>query len=224
LLAHGDAPSLEFEAEFARGTMLLARRRWSEAIARLRAAREAAHAERAGERELLATALEVFGELAASDVKDAYESASVLVDARLVAASARVAAIAWVARGLVSLSASDREGAEDALAAAEARVRGGDRANADAYVLVEVVGMLLDAARGALPDFAASASRLETFAETHAFEGFHWIDVLGAIVDRLPDDVSPAKMRDALARLAPILGSESRLARERRTDAPPASH
>ncbi|MBX3222303.1 MAG: serine/threonine protein kinase [Labilithrix sp.] len=223
LLAHGDAPSLEHEAEQHRATGLIALGRWADAVVHLRAAREAARAERAGELEVSAASLEVFVELAVGDLHAAYDAAAVLGDSRLAAAKGRTAALAWVARALAAFSASDREGAEDALTEAEARLRECDRTGADVFVLVEILGIVFDAARGALPDPAGSAAGLERFAEEHGFEGFFWLELLRAIVARLPDAEAAAKMSDALARLDPVVGPESRLARERRTDAPPSA-
>ncbi len=223
LLAHGDAPSLEHEAEQHRAAVLIAFGRWSDAVVHLRAAREAAHAERAGELELLSASLEVLVDLAIGDLQAAYEAAALLGEARLSTANGRTAALAWVARALASLSASDHEGAEDALTEAEARVREADRRSADVYILVEVVGILLDAASGALPDIAGPAAALERFAEEHQLEAFHWLELLAAFVGTMPDQHVSAKMADALACLAPVLGSESRLARKRRTDVPPSA-
>lgn len=223
LLAHGDAPSLEHEAEQCRATVLIALSRFHHAIAHLRAAREAAHAERAGDLELLSASLEVMTELATGDTKAAYESAAVLGDARLANAKGRTAALAWVARSLVALSAADRDRAEDALTEAEARVREADRNNADVYVLVEILGMLFDAARGALPDIHGALSGLERFAEEHGFEAFYWFDLLESVVLQVPDQEVVRLMQQVLAELGPVLGPGGRLARERRTDAPPSA-
>ncbi len=223
LLAHGDAPSLEHEAEQHRGAVLLALGHWADAAVHLRVAREAAHAERAGDREVLSASLEVLAQLAAGDLGAAYAAAAILGDARLASTHGRTAAFGWVARALASLSASDREGAEDALTEAEARVRDADRQNADVYVLVEILGILFDAARGALPDITGPAATLEQIAEEHGFEGFHWFDLLGVVVARMPDADMASTMTSALARLDPVLGPQSRLARERRTDAPPSA-
>ncbi|GEM_PF-1529428 len=222
LLAHGDAPGLEHEAEQRRAEVLVALGRWSDAVVHLRAAREVARSERAGDLELASAALEAIVQLALGEKKAAYEAATVLADARLASAKGPAAVMAWIARALTSLAASDRDGAEDALTEAEARVRKDDRRSADAHVVVEILGLLLDAARGALPDFGAAVVTLERFAEEHRFEGFHWLDVLGAIVERLPEDDASRKMRDVLGRLRPVLGPESRLAaRESRTEPPP---
>ncbi|MBX3198819.1 MAG: serine/threonine protein kinase [Labilithrix sp.] len=222
LLAHGDAPSLEHEAEHARATLLFGLGRWADAVAHLRAAREAAHAERASDLEVASASLEVLAELATGDLHAAYESAAVLGDARLAAVRGRSAAFAWIARALASLSASDREGAEDALTEAETRVRDAEDAGPDVHVLVEVLGIAFDAARGALPDITGPAASLERFAEELGFDGFFWLDLLEAIVVRMPDFEASAKMSGALARLRPVVGRESRLARERPTDAPPS--
>ena len=88
-----------------------------------------------------------------------------------------------------------------------------------------MLGILFDVARGALPDLAGPATRLERWAEEHGFESFHWLDLLGAVVGRLPEDAGAGKMAmaDALNRLDLVVGSRSRLARERRTDAPPSA-
>jgi hypothetical protein len=123
---------------------------------------------------------------------------------------------------VTSLSASDREGAEDALTEAEARVREVGPESADLHVLVEVLGILFDAARGAVPDLAGVASGLERFVHQHGFEAFYWLELLTAVLGRLPDAETARAMTDALARLDPVLGPRSRLARERRTDAPPS--
>ena len=61
----------------------------------------------------------------------------------------------------------------------------------------------------------------EKFAEEHGFEGFYWLDLLSAVIERLSDREMARGMADALARLDPVLGPRSRLARERRTDVPP---
>jgi serine/threonine-protein kinase len=221
LLAHGDAPSLEHEAEQRRAEVLVALGRWHDAVMPLRAAREAAHSERAGELELASAALEAIVQLAIGEAKAAYEAAAILGDARLSNAKGPTAAWAWIARALTSLAASDREGAEDALTEAEARLHDADRRSADAHVVVGIVGLLFEAARAALPDLDGAASTLERVAGEHGFEGFHWLDVLGAIVERLPDAEGVRRMKAALAQLRPVLGPESRLARECRLDAPP---
>ena len=223
LLAHSDAPSLEHEAEHHRATVLIALGRWADALAHLRAAREAARAERAGELEILSASFEVLADLAIGDLHGAYEAAALLGDSRLSTSKGRTAALAWVARALASLSASNHEGAEDALTEAEARMREANRTSADVYILVEILGILFDAARGALPDLVGPATNLERFAEEHGFEAFFWLDLLGAIVARMPDADVSAKMASALTLLDPVLGPQSRLARERRTDAPPSA-
>jgi hypothetical protein len=81
--------------------------------------------------------------------------------------------------------------------------------------------MVFDAARGALPDVAGAASDLERFAQERGFTAFHWFEVLRAVLGRVEDAGAREKMQDALARIATLLGPASRLARERRTSAPP---
>jgi len=220
--AAGDAPSLEHEAEHHRAAALVMTGRWTEAVGHLRAAREAAHAERASELEIVSASLEVVAHLAIGDRVPAREAAATLGDARLGTASGRAAALAWVARSLDALAAGELDAAEDALTEAEARVREAGAETADAYVVVEVLGMLFDASRGALPDLVGPASDLERFATEHDFTAFYWFDVLRAVVDRVVDPQAARKMQDALTRLTAMLGPGSRLARERRTSAPPA--
>lgn len=223
LLAHGDAPSLEHEAEHQTAAALVVQGHWSEAVPHLQRAREAAHAERAIEQELASASLEVVAHLARGDRLQAHEGALVLGDARIGSAPARTAALAWVARSLEALASADVDGAEDALTEAEARVREASAGpdGTDLYVLVEVLGMVFDAARGALPDIAGAASDLERFAQERGFTAFHWFDVLRAVLARVEDTPAREKMQDALARIAALLGPASRLARERRTSAPP---
>ena len=62
---------------------------------------------------------------------------------------------------------------------------------------------------------------LELFAQERGFTAFHWFDVLRAVLARVEDTPAREKMQDALARIAALLGPASRLARERRTSAPP---
>lgn len=221
LLAHGDAPSLENEAEQHRATVLVALGQWPDAIVHLRAARDAAHSERAGELELRAIALQTIVELAVGEIQAAYQSAAMFGESRLAAVSGRAAALGWVARALSSWVASDHEGAEDALTAAESRLREVDRKHADLYVLVEILGVLFDAARGALPDLAGSMAALERFAEVHGFGAFYWFGLLTAITARLPDADVSRKVTLALDQLATVLGPGSRLARVRHSVAPP---
>ena len=92
---------------------------------------------------------------------------------------------------------------------------------ADAYVLVEVLGMLFDARKGALPDVLGPATDLERFAHDHGFTSFYWFDALRAVLERVEEAAVRTPMIETLARLTVILGPQSRLALERRTDAPP---
>lgn len=225
LLAHGDAPSLEHEAEHQTAAALIVQGRWAEAVPHLQRAREAAHAERAIEAELASASFEVVAHLARGERVQAHEASLVLGDARIGSAPARTAALAWVARSLVALSSGDVDGAEDALTEAEARVREASAGpeGTDVYVLVEVLGMVFDASRGALSDVAGAATDLERFAQERGFMAFHWFDVLRAVLGHVADANARAKMQDALFRTAALLGPSSRLARERRTSAPPPS-
>jgi len=222
LLAHGDAPTLEHEAEHHRAAALIVVGRWKDAVPRLRAAREAAHAERAVESEILSASLEVVAHLAIGDHDPAREAAAALGAARIGTAGGRAAAHAWIARCLEALASNDREAAEDAHAEASARAREAGTDSADAYVLVEVLAMLFDAARGVLHDVHGPAAELERFAAEHGFTSFYWFDVLRSVVDRVDEVAARTSMHDALARVALLLGPASRLARERRTSIPPA--
>lgn len=221
LLAHGDAPSLEHEAEHHRAAALIVQGRWKESVPRLRAAREAAHAERAVEAEVLSASLEVVAHLALGDHDPAHEAAQALGDARIGSARGRAAALAWIAKCLEALASGDRDAAEDALAEASARSREPGADSADAYVLVEVLNMLFDAAKGSLPDVVAPATELERFAAERGFTSFYWFDVLRSVLERIDDPIVRAPMQDVLARVALLLGPASRIARERRTSAPP---
>ena len=221
LLAHGDAPSLEHEAEHHRAAALIVLGRFGDAVAHLRAAREAAHAERALELEVLSASLEVLAHLALGDRAEASEAAATLGAARIGNAKGRAAALAWAAKSLEALLKGETDPAEDALAEAEARAREADAP--DAHVLVEVLGMLFDAARGALPDLDHPASELERFAQERGFTAFYWFDVLRAVIARIDDPKIRGTMEDVLTRLGTRLGPHSRLARERKTSAPPSA-
>lgn len=222
LLAHGDAPSLEHEAEHYRAAALIVQGRWKEAVPRLHAAREAAHAERALEAEVLSASLEVVAHLALGDHDPAREAAAALGDARIGTARGRPAAFAWIAKCLEALASGEREAAEDALAEASARARETDsEQHADAYVLVEVLAMLFDAVKGSLPDVMGPAAELERFAAERGFTSFYWFDVLRSVVERVDDPQVRVPMLDALARITLLLGPASRIARDRRTSAPP---
>lgn len=221
LLAHGDAPSLEHEAEHHRAAALIVQGHWKEAVPRLQAAREAAHAERAVEAEVLSASLEVVAHLALGDHDPAREAATALGEARIGTARGRAAALAWIAKCLEALASGDRDAAEDALAEASARSREAGADSADAYVLVEVLAMLFDAAKGTLPDVVAPAAELERFAAERGFTSFYWFDVLRSVLDRVDEPALRVPMQDVLARVALLLGPASRIARERRTSAPP---
>src|SRR5205085_9785426 len=93
----------------------------------------------------------------------------------------------------------------------------------DVYVVVEVLGMVFDASRGALPNLGSAAADLERFAQERGFTAFQWFDVLRAVLARVEDEASRTKMQDALERTAAVLGPASPLARDRRTSAPPRS-
>jgi hypothetical protein len=221
LLAHGDAPSLEHEAEHHRAAALIVQGRWKEAVPALQSAREAAHAERAVEAEVLSASLEVVAHLALGDHDPAREAAAALGEARIGTARGRAAALAWIAKCLEALASGDREAAEDALAEASARSREAGADSADAYVLVEVLNMLFDAAKGSLADVVAPAAELERFAAERGFTSFYWFDVLRSVLDRVDDPAVRGPMQDVLARVAILLGPASRIARDRRTSAPP---
>ena len=221
LLAHGDAPSLEHEAEHHRAAALIVQGRWREAVPALQAAREAAHAERAVEAEVLSASLEVVAHLALGDHDPAREAATALGEARIGTARGRAAALAWIAKCLEALASGDREAAEDALAEATARSREAGEGSADAYVLVEVLAMLFDAAKGSLADVVAPVGDLERFAAERGFTSFYWFDVLRSVIDRVDDPAIRGPMLDVLARVALLLGPASRIARDRRTSAPP---
>ena len=219
-LAHGDAPSLEHEAEHHRAAALIVSRRYDEAVPHLRHAREAAHAERSVENEILSASLEVFSHLAQGRTADANEAAATLGNSRIAGASGRSAALAWVARALDSFATGETDAAEESLTEARTRAREAD--GSDAFILVEVLGLVFDAARGGVvPDLAEPAVDLERFAVDHGFAAFYWFDVLRAALDRLPADPKRAAMLMTLDRLAVLLGPGSRLARDRRTSAPP---
>jgi serine/threonine protein kinase len=221
LLAHGDAPSLEHEAEHHRAAALIVQGRWKEAVPALQSAREAAHAERAVEAEVLSASLEVVAHLALGDHDPAREAAAALGEARIGTARGRAAALAWIAKCLEALASGDREAAEDALAEASARSREAGADSADAYVLVEVLNMLFDAAKGSLADVVAPAAELERFAAERGFTSFYWFDVLRSVLGRVDDPAVRGPMLDVLARVALLLGPASRIARDRRTSAPP---
>ena len=221
LLAHGDAPSLEHEAEHHRAAALIVQGRWKEAVPALQSAREAAHAERAIEAEVLSASLEVVAHLALGDHDPAREAAMALGEARIGTARGRAAALAWIAKCLEALASGDREAAEDALAEASARSREAGADSADAYVLVEVLNMLFDAAKGSLADVVAPAAELERFAAERGFTSFYWFDVLRSVLGRVDDPAVRGPMLDVLGRVALLLGPASRIARDRRTSAPP---
>ena len=220
LLAHGDAPSLEHDAEHHRAIALLVQGRFKEAVPRLRAAREAAHAERAVEAEVLSASLEVVAHLALNDQAPAREAAAALGDARIGTARGRAAAFAWIAKCLQALASGEREAAEDALAEASARSRETESDSADAYVIVEVLAMLFDAAKGTLPDVLGPAAELERFAAARGFSSFYWFGVLRCVVDRVDDPQVRGPMHEVLARVTLVLGPASRIARDRHSGAP----
>jgi serine/threonine protein kinase len=221
LLAHGDAPTLEHEAEHHRAAALLVQGRWDEAVPVLQRARAAAHAERAVQLEVLSASLEVVAHLAKGDAAASGEAIATLGDARIGTAGGRAAGLAWLARSLDAMASGDREGAETALAEARARVREAGGESADAYVLVEVLGLLFDAARGDTVDVATAASDLERFAGEHGFASHYWFEVLRAVVERTTEPAGREAMLDVLSRVTLLLGPTSRLSRERRTSAPP---
>jgi hypothetical protein len=223
LLAHGDAPSLEHEAEHHRAAALIVQGQWKASVPCLQAAREAAHGERAVEAEVLSASLEVVAHLALGEPNPAREAAAALGEARIGTARGRAAALAWIAKCLEALASGEREAAEDALAEASARSREAGADSADAYVLVEVLNMLFDSAKGVSPDVGGHAAELERFAAERGFTSFYWFDVLGSVLERIDDPQVRAPMQDVLSRVALFLGPASRIARERRTSAPPST-
>jgi hypothetical protein len=87
--------------------------------------------------------------------------------------------------------------------------------------------MLFDVARGSsaspmAPEVAAPAAELERFAAERGFTSFHWFDVLRSVLQRVDDPALRGPMQDVLERVTLLLGPASRIARDRRTSAPPA--
>lgn len=216
LLAHGDAPSLEHEAQHHRAASLVAGGRYEEAIPFLRAAREAAHAERAVELEALSASYEVVAHLALGASLAAKETSASLGDARLSSLTGRTAAMAWLARCLDRLADGDMDAARSALDAAKAR--GTDAG--DLLVVVEVLALVLDVTRGTTTDMLKPASELEAVAAQRGFVSFHWFDVLSRIFEQLEPAAARA-MSTTLGRLTVLFGPSSRMAR--RTTMPPGS-
>jgi hypothetical protein len=66
-----------------------------------------------------------------------------------------------------------------------------------------------------------AAAELERFAAERGFTSFYWFDVLRSVVERVDDPLVRVPMLDVLARITLLLGPSSRLARDRRTSAPP---
>ena len=81
--------------------------------------------------------------------------------------------------------------------------------------------MLFDAAKGSLADVVAPVAELERFAAERGFTSFYWFDVLRSVIDRVDDPAVGGPMLDVLSRVALLLGPASRIARDRRTSAPP---
>lgn len=170
LLAHGDAPSLEHAAEHHRATVLVAHGRHADAVPHFRAAREAAHAERATDLDLHSTALEAIAELAAGDRVAARETVLVLTDARLAVAAGPAAIAGWVARALVARA--DGDDGTVLVRAAEARLP--DASTPEAVALLAAARFLLDG------DVGRAATRLE------GHEGaFFWLDAVAVSEPRL---------------------------------------
>jgi hypothetical protein len=196
LLARGDAPSLEHEAEHHRGITLVATSRWDEAIVHFRAAREAAHGERSGDLELLSTALEVLAQLAKGDRSGAEETATVLTDARLATPNVRAAGFGLGVCALLALTSANVAPADDALSRAEARIKSSERSPKDAVVFIAVLRSLLDALRGG----AETPSVVERLMGEHGPSAFYWIDALAASVAGGRDPDAARRMAAALGR------------------------
>ena len=201
LLSHGDAPSLEHEAEHHRATVLVARGRHAEALAHFRGAREAAHSERAIDRDTHSSALEAICELALGEVTAAMQSVVVLGDARLATANGVAAVVAWVARAFVAHAV----GADPVHATTMASRRLADtprierEASPESVVLSAIAALLLD----------GDVER--AVVATEAQSGAHfWIEVVIA---------AGLDSRGGLETLAARVLRDA--SRTRRTDAPP---
>lgn len=215
LLANGDAPSLEHEAQHHLGMALVARGRWADAIEHFHAAREVAHGEQASDLGLLSVSIEVLAALATGDLHAAYEAAALLEESRLAKAARKTAAFAWVARSLTSLSGSDRVAALEALAEAKKVVGPDDK---EARVIVELLEILFEAAREDVGDLGYAMAELGRLAEHVGFDTSFWFDLIGAVMSRMPDPEAWNRMRGMLVRLGPLVGSHSRFARENPTE------
>ncbi len=200
LLAHGDAPTLEHEAAHLCGLALFAESRWSEAIEQFRTAREAAHAERSFEDDVLSASIEVIAHLAADDRAAAQEVTAVLVPGRLASLRCRPAALAWVARSLEALVSGDMKTAERAIDDACSRARESAGKEADVRVFVEILRLLFDAAKGGSLDVETHARDVWRFAHEHGARSLPWFGALDRVLTRASDARLGDAMREALRR------------------------
>jgi ATP/maltotriose-dependent transcriptional regulator MalT len=207
LLAHGDAPSLEYIAEHNRGAALIIQGRYAEAAPHFRRAREAAHGELSVEHELLSAMNEAWSLTCLGDEKGAARAVALLADARLAPVSARTAAFAHLARSLYALAFRDLDRADSELMSARTRAREAEAHGHDAYLVAEVLALVYAGARGgAMPNLLERAGELERVRQASGFLAFYWFDVLRAVAGHVKDEVLRANVQATLRRLTVLLG------------------
>jgi serine/threonine-protein kinase len=222
ILAHGDVPTLEHIAEHNRGAALLILGRWGDAVPHFRRAREAAQGERSREHELASMTNEAMALLCLGERTTAARLLDELSDVRLNASSPRTAAFAHVARALGALCTQGIEGARSQALRGLARAAEAGADAGDAYLMAELLTVLLQVGRGEAIDLLARAGEIEQRAQNIGFVSFYWFDILRAIIAQVRDAAERERLEATRARLLVMLGPETQVASSRRTSPPPA--
>ena len=92
----------------------------------------------------------------------------------------------------------------------------------DAYLMAELLVVMLQVARGEQLDLLARAGEIEKRAQDIGFVSFYWFDILRAVIAQLDATPERDKLETTRARLLVMLGPEGQIALARRTSRPPA--
>jgi serine/threonine-protein kinase len=206
LLAHGDVPTLEHIAEHNRGAALLILGRWADAVPHFRRAREAAMGERSREHELASITNEAMALLCLGERSTAQKLLDELSDVRLNASSPRTAAFGHVARALGALASQGIDAARSEALRGLSRASEAGADAGDAYLMAELLTVLLQVARGEPVDLLARAGEIEQRAQDIGFVSFYWFDILRATIAQQKDPAEREKLEATRARLLVMLG------------------
>ena len=206
LLRGGGATSLDQMAQHNIGAALMIQRRYSEAIEHLERAIELARHDGRDEYSMLATATLAFARATQDDLA-AFAATMTTLDAIPRAeTSARARAFSAVARTILALRGGDEAAALAHVTEARELADAAGQGGTDAWLMAEVLAIVVRVARGESHDVLARAAELEHLARERGFASFFWFDAMLEAIKRVPDPRSRERLLAPMQQFIMLLG------------------